>query len=94
MNTISSIVLKVNKKLSVFNCGTTRCSGIWERKIDRSLFPQGKNNDGMFEKLEGAGTSSKILLTGIVRGYDAPTNLSCERLISLEIQEEEDVNLE
>ncbi|MGW8225187.1 MAG: hypothetical protein ACWGOY_05615 [Anaerolineales bacterium] len=56
--------------------------------------PQGENNAALFEKLEGAGSSSKILLTGIVSGYDAPTNLTCQRLIRLEIQGEEDLDIE
>lgn len=56
--------------------------------------PQDGNNVSLFDKLNEASESSKILITGNVKGYDAPTNLSCQRLISLEIQGEEDVNIE
>ena len=56
--------------------------------------PQVTNNAALFEKLNQAGESSKILVTGTVKGYDAPTNLSCEKLISLDIQGEDNVNIE
>lgn len=56
--------------------------------------PQDGNNVSLFDKLNEASESSRILITGNVKGYDAPTNLSCQRLISLEIQGEGDVNIE
>lgn len=68
--------------------------GFGKGKVIEVYPPQGRNNAGLFDKLESADNSSKILVTGIVKGYDAPTNLTCQRLISLEIQGEEDVNLE
>lgn len=55
--------------------------------------PQDGNNVSLFDKFNEASESSKILITGNVKGYDAPTNLSCQRLISLKIQGEEDVNI-
>lgn len=56
--------------------------------------PQDRNNAVLFGKFEGVDKSSKILVAGNVKGYDAPTNLSCQRLINLEIQGEEDVRIE
>jgi hypothetical protein len=56
--------------------------------------PQDRNNTLLFGKFNAVDKSSKILVVGIVKGYDAPTNLSCQRLISLEIQGEDNVIIE
>lgn len=55
---------------------------------------QGGNTASLFAKLNEVEESSRIFITGIVKGYDAPTNFTCERLISLEIQGEDNVNIE
>lgn len=56
--------------------------------------PKDKNNAVLFGKFNGIDVSSRILVAGTVKGYDAPTNLSCQRLINLEIQGEDNVNIE
>ena len=56
--------------------------------------PQGSDNALLFGKFNGVDVSSRILVAGTVKGYDAPTNLSCQRLISLEIQGEDNLSIE
>ena len=56
--------------------------------------PQDRNNAVLFDKFNGVDKSSKMLVAGTVKGFDAPKNLSCQRLISLEIQEEDNVSIE
>ena len=68
--------------------------GFGSGKVIEVFPPQGRNNTSLFDKLIEAEESSKTLVAGTVIGYDAPTNLTCERLISLEIQGEDNVNIE
>ena len=56
--------------------------------------PQDRDNAVLFGKFNGVDVSSRILVAGTVKGFDAPTNLSCQRLISLEIQREGNVIIE
>jgi hypothetical protein len=56
--------------------------------------PQNRDNAVLFGKFNGVDVSSRILVAGTVKGFDAPTNLSCQRLISLEIQGEGNVIIE
>ena len=74
--------------------GQLDSQGYGKGKVIEVNPPQVTNNAALFEKLNQAEESSKILVAGTVKGYDAPTNLSCERLISLDIQGEDNVNIE
>jgi hypothetical protein len=56
--------------------------------------PQDRNNAVLFGKFSEVDKSSRILVAGTVKGFDTPTNLSCQRLISLEIQGEGNVIIE
>ena len=68
--------------------------GFGKGKVIEVIPPRGGNITGLFEKLNAAENSSRIFVAGTVKGFDAPTNLSCKRLISLEIQGAENINTE
>lgn len=74
--------------------GQLDAQGFGDGKVIEVYPPQERNNAGLFDKLNEFEGSSKILVAGTIKGFDAPTNFTCERLISLEIQGEEDVNIE
>jgi hypothetical protein len=67
--------------------------GLGKGKYIEVFPPQAGNNASLFDKLKTAKTSSKILITGIAIGSDAPTNFTCDRLISLEIQGENSIEV-
>lgn len=68
--------------------------GFGKGKVIEVYPPQGGNNTGLFDKLNGADRASKIFVAGTVKGYDVPTNFACERLIGLAILGENNVNIE
>ena len=55
--------------------------------------PKDKDNAILFDKLNEPEERSIILVTGTVRGFDAPTNTSCARLIFLEIEGENSIEI-
>ena len=67
--------------------------GLGKGKSIEVIPPQAENNAPLFDKLNAAKISSKILVTGTVVSFDAPTNFTCERLISLEIQGDNSVDV-
>jgi hypothetical protein len=68
--------------------------GFGKGKVIEVYPSQVRDNRDLFDKLNNVDGTAKILVVGNVKGYDAPTNLSCQRLISLEIQGEESVNIQ
>jgi len=68
--------------------------GFGKGKVIEVYPSQGRNNADLFDKVNEVEESSRIFITGTVKGYDAPTNITCERLISLEIQGEDNVDID
>jgi len=56
--------------------------------------PQGGDNAPLFEALSAVDASQRILITGLAGGFDAPTNLDCQKMITLDIEGESSVKLE
>ena len=55
---------------------------------------QGKDNTSLFEQFTAVQEPQKIFVTGTLKGYDAPTNLTCEKMLILEVEDASQVTLE
>lgn len=54
---------------------------------------QEQDTQGLFDQLANVDSSSQLLINGVVAGFDAPTNITCRRLISLAINGENSVEI-
>lgn len=56
--------------------------------------PQGEDNTQLFELLNQVDESQKLFITGTAGGFDAPTNLACQKMITLDIDGEPSVKID
>ena len=82
-----------NEKARFVIAGELDDQGFGTGKVIEVIPNQESDQSALFDKLETIDATSKVFTTGTVTGYDAPTNLSCERLISLEIDGENSVEI-
>ena len=73
--------------------GALDAQGFGQREVIEVIPPQDEDNEDLFNQLVLAGSSSQVFITGVVAGYDAPTNITCRRLISLQIDGENSVEI-
>lgn len=71
--------------------GALDAQGFGQGDVIEIIPPQEENPQSIFDQLAKVGSSSQILITGVVEGFDAPTNFTCRRLINLAIDGEHSV---
>jgi hypothetical protein len=71
--------------------GALDAQGFGQGDVIEVIPPEEQDNQGLFDKLAEIDSSSQLLINGVVAGYDAPTNITCRRLISLAIDGENSV---
>lgn len=68
--------------------------GFGDGKVIEIRLPETEDLSNLFNQLNNAPGNQKVFVTGIVGSFDAPTNLTCRKMMTISIQNIDQVSFE